>query len=289
MRKILLSILLAGAATSPALAQDADSPHRWHGDRPAENSQQQGRQNDRQQAREERQQVREDRQQARTERPNGGNFTGGNFNRGDQPRMERAQPQFDGSQQQADMNRRGAFDRSRFSRGDGGQVAVDQRQAFERANRQNPNWTGTRQYGDRSNWQQRSGNWNGSNDQYRQRQAYQQQYDQRRQLSSRWSTGGWNRDWRNDRRYDWRSYRNNHRSIFRLGIYYDPFGYNYRPFDIGYRLQPVYFGQNYWIDPAMYGLPFPPPGTAWIRYWNDALLVDTYTGEVVDAVRNFFW
>jgi hypothetical protein len=27
----------------------------------------------------------------------------------------------------------------------------------------------------------------------------------------------------------------------------------------------------------------------WIRYYNDALLVDVYTGEVVDAIRGFFW
>jgi hypothetical protein len=26
-----------------------------------------------------------------------------------------------------------------------------------------------------------------------------------------------------------------------------------------------------------------------VRYWNDALLVDMYTGEVVDEIRGFFW
>jgi hypothetical protein len=39
----------------------------------------------------------------------------------------------------------------------------------------------------------------------------------------------------------------------------------------------------------MYRLPYAPPGTRWIRYWNDALLVDVYTGEVVDEIPNFFW
>jgi Ni/Co efflux regulator RcnB len=113
----------------------------------------------------------------------------------------------------------------------------------------------------------------------------QQQYRDR----SRWASGGWNRDWRNDRRYDWRGYRDRHRSIFHIGIYYDPFGYSYRPFNIGYRLQPYYYGQQYWIDPAMYSLPYPPPGTEWVRYWNDALLVDIYSGEVVDVIHGFFW
>jgi len=99
----------------------------------------------------------------------------------------------------------------------------------------------------------------------------------------------WNRGWRNDSRYDWRRYRNNHRSLFNLGIYFDPFGYNYRRFDIGYRLYGAYLGQQYWIDPALYGLPYPPPGAQWVRYWNDAVLVDMYSGEVIDVIRDFFW
>ena len=100
----------------------------------------------------------------------------------------------------------------------------------------------------------------------------------------------WNPDWRNDHRYDWRQWRERHRSTFHVGFYYDPFGYNYRQFEVGYRLTPAYFGQQYWIsDPWDYQLPPPPPGAVWVRYWNDALLVDMYSGEVVDAIRNFFW
>ena len=50
------------------------------------------------------------------------------------------------------------------------------------------------------------------------------------------------------------------------------------------------FEQHYWInDPCEYRLPYAPPGTRWIRYYNDALLVDMYTGEVVDVIRDFFW
>lgn len=52
---------------------------------------------------------------------------------------------------------------------------------------------------------------------------------------------------------------------------------------------PAYFGESYWIDPAMYGLPYPPPGAQWVRYWNDAVLVDMYSGEVIDVIRDFFW
>ncbi|WP_409574764.1 RcnB family protein [Sphingopyxis sp. PET50] len=30
-------------------------------------------------------------------------------------------------------------------------------------------------------------------------------------------------------------------------------------------------------------------GYRWVRYYNDALLVDTYSGEVVDVIYDFFW
>jgi Ni/Co efflux regulator RcnB len=106
--------------------------------------------------------------------------------------------------------------------------------------------------------------------------------------SSNWTS--WNHNWRNDRRYDWRNWRNRHRSHFHLGFYYDPFGWSYRPYSIGWRLWPSYYSSRYWIsDPWEYRLPYAPPGYRWIRYWDDALLVDTFTGEVVDVLHNFFW
>ena len=39
----------------------------------------------------------------------------------------------------------------------------------------------------------------------------------------------------------------------------------------------------------MYQLPYAPPGTQWVRYYNDVLLVDMYTGQVVDVIHGFFW
>jgi Ni/Co efflux regulator RcnB len=100
----------------------------------------------------------------------------------------------------------------------------------------------------------------------------------------------WNHNWRDDNRYDWRSWRNHHRSHFHLSFYYDPFGWSYRPYSIGWRLWPSYYSSRYWIsDPWEYRLPYAPPGYRWIRYWDDALLVDTFTGEVVDVIHNFFW
>jgi Ni/Co efflux regulator RcnB len=100
----------------------------------------------------------------------------------------------------------------------------------------------------------------------------------------------WRGDWRSDRRYDWRRHRDRNRSIFRIGIYYDPFGWNYRRHNVGWRLWPDYYSARYWLDdPWQYRLPPAYPGTRWIRYHNDALLVDVWTGEVVDVIYNFFW
>jgi Ni/Co efflux regulator RcnB len=100
----------------------------------------------------------------------------------------------------------------------------------------------------------------------------------------------WNRDWRRDNRYDWRRWRDDHRSRFHVGIYYDPFGWGYQPFSIGWRLWPNYYSSQYWInDPWDYELPYAPPGTQWVRYYNDVLLIDLYSGEVVDVIHGFFW
>jgi hypothetical protein len=100
----------------------------------------------------------------------------------------------------------------------------------------------------------------------------------------------WSSNWRSDHRYDWRNYRNRYRSVFHLGRYNDPFGYGYRRFSIGFSLFPGYYSSNYWLnDPYQYRLPPAYGPYRWVRYYNDALLVDTYTGEVVDVIYGFFW
>ncbi|MEO7655437.1 MAG: RcnB family protein [Sphingomicrobium sp.] len=101
----------------------------------------------------------------------------------------------------------------------------------------------------------------------------------------------WNsKNWRNDRRYDWNKHRNKYWWLFQLGSYYDPFGWGYQPYQTGWRMWPSYYSSNYWInDPYYYRLPYAPRGTRWVRYWDDAVLVDTWSGQVVDVIYNFFW
>jgi len=101
----------------------------------------------------------------------------------------------------------------------------------------------------------------------------------------------WNRQWRDNSHYNWFSYRSSHPSNYRLGNYYAPYrNYNYRRLSIGFYLDSLFFSQNYWIDnPGDYRLPDVYGPYRWVRYYDDALLVDIYTGEVVDVINNFFW
>jgi len=278
MRKIIISILLAGAAASPAFSQDNGRRHEDSDSTIVE----------RQQAREQRNEARE---QARSERSGGG----GNVERSQQQREQfqarqraqteaHARPTGNASTDATagTEHRQRADGVSRWTRDNVQQSGETARWTRDPSQRSGETGRWTR---DRTGWtDNRTGSIRDQGD-FRQSRGTQQRVNQR----SRWTNGGWNRSWRNDHRYDWRNYRHNHRSVFHLGIYIDPFDYGYRSFNIGYRLQPNYYGQRYWIDPGMYSLPYPPPGTQWVRYYNDALLVDVYTGEVVDVIQNFFW
>lgn len=101
----------------------------------------------------------------------------------------------------------------------------------------------------------------------------------------------WNRGWRNDNRYNWSYWRNQNRNRYRLSPYYSPYrNWSYRRFSIGLYLDSLFYSQRYWIgDPWQYRLPPADPGTQWVRYYDDVILVDTYTGEVIDVIYNFFW
>lgn len=76
-----------------------------------------------------------------------------------------------------------------------------------------------------------------------------------------------------------------------MAPYYWPSGYGYRtwypheylPFVF---LNATWFLNNYYY----YDLPVPPYGYRWVRYGPDALLVNVYSGEVIDVVYGvFYW
>ena len=286
MRKILISLLLAGAAVSPALAQD-------HGRHHDDNDNQR---EERSQAREERSQAREDRGQAREQaREDRGQAheqaqqmraqrfdDSGNAARAQQIEMrqryqEAARPDRRDFQALAEQ-RRDARDDARDQRIDQRQQVIRQRQEVIEQRQQDMR--------DRRELRQSS----------RRRPPVVSNVPRPgtqpplRVGSGHSNQQHWNTSWRHDGRYDWRNYRHHHRSLFHLGFYYDPFGWGYQPFSIGWRLWPSYYSSRYWInDPWMYRLPYAPPGYVWVRYWNDAILVDTWSGTVADVIPGFFW
>jgi hypothetical protein len=268
MRKALIGLLIAATATMPVASAAAQNWDRG------------GRRAERHEQRSERHQARSERRQ-RAERPQ---------------RQRAAQPQarFSAQERRGRVAQRPAV-QQRSWQGSAQRSArrdrtpdttyVPARQRYSQArqdSRRGSNWSGSnRQWdgrrdgsysGDRRWDGRRDGNWNRSGN-----------WNNRRH--------SWNRSWRNDRRYDWSGYRNRNRHIYHVGRYYSPYRHHrYSRFSIGFFLEPLFFGSRYWIsDPWHYRLPPAYPGTRWIRYYDDVLLVDMYSGEVLDVIHNFFW
>lgn len=135
-----------------------------------------------------------------------------------------------------------------------------------------------------------------TDDRYRNRGNSNQRWGNDRTRDRNWDRDrrgnhNWNRNWRSDQRYDWRRYRNANRHVYRSNRYYSPYrNHHYSRFSIGFHLQPLFFSQRYWIsDPWHYRLPPAYPGTRWVRYYDDVLLVDMYSGQVIDVIYDFFW
>ncbi|MBP8235949.1 MAG: RcnB family protein [Rhizorhabdus sp.] len=101
----------------------------------------------------------------------------------------------------------------------------------------------------------------------------------------------WDRAWRDDRRYDWRGYRDSHRNVYRLPRYVAPRpGFSYRRWYPGYRFDPWFYGSSYWIgNPWQYRLPPAYGDFRWVRYYDDAVLVDLRSGEIVDIIYDVFF
>jgi Ni/Co efflux regulator RcnB len=79
-------------------------------------------------------------------------------------------------------------------------------------------------------------------------------------------------------------------SSFRAAPFSYPGGWGYRRWAAGQFLPGLFLTQGYFIyNWNAYGLGPPPPGLQWVRYGPDALLVNVYTGQVVDTVYGVFW
>ena len=68
-----------------------------------------------------------------------------------------------------------------------------------------------------------------------------------------------------------------------------PRGWNYRAWRPGEVLPRLFIAQPYFLDYGYLGLPPPPPGTQWVRFGPDALLVDVYDGHILDVINGAFY
>ncbi len=228
--------------------------------------------------------------QVRSDRPDGQGRRDWNGQRGTgQGWNGQARPDAQAGQNRPDWNR--GQDRPGFDRGN---QQADRGQ-FDRNGR--GDWRNDGRGDNRGDWR------NGGRDGYQNRQpnrAYgnvqgygRGGYNQGRYNQGHYNQGGaWNRSWRNDNRYAWSNYRASNRGAYRLPRYYAPSGWGsgYRRFGVGFSLNSILYNQNYWIqDPYTYRLPEAYGAYRWVRYYNDALLVDLDSGRVVDTVYDIFW
>ena len=77
---------------------------------------------------------------------------------------------------------------------------------------------------------------------------------------------------------------------FRSGNYRAPRGYQQRHWGYGERLPRGYFVRNYWINNYLtFGLFAPPTDLIWVRVGDDALLIDRYSGDIVQVRYDVFY
>jgi len=206
------------------------------------------------------------------------------------------QPRADSRWNGNDRNRGQAGQDARPGRQNGAVQGNRDRRDWRDANRGNrpdtrQEWRGRqnndRRVDDNRRWD--NNRWNDRDNRNWNRGSAQNRFDDR----TRWNNQRrWDNGWRNDRRYDWRDYRTRYGDRYRAGRYHAPRGwdYGYRRFSVGIFLGAPLYANSYWLnDPWSYRLP-PAYGTLrWVRYYDDALLVDIRDGYVVDVIHDFFW
>ena len=215
---------------------------------------------------------RDARQDARDQRGSAGSNWGGNWRERREDVRDRQQDRRENIRERQQERREDLRDRQQDRR----DIYRDQR-----------NWRDQRdqsRYRDQRSWDQ---------SRYRdQRQAYRNGYG-RYYDGRRWNDYRvWNRsDWRRNQRYDWLRYRAANRSLFSIGRYYSPYrDHRYSRISIGFTLGSGFYSNRYYInDPWRYRLPEVYDPYRWVRYYDDVLLVDIYSGEVVDVIYDFFW
>lgn len=189
--------------------------------------------------------------------------------------QQRAQQELRGERAQRDSNR---GDRSRDDRrGDRGPQPQQERRE-SREDRRDWNRDGGRDYrrdGDRARRDA---------DRYR---DYGRDYNRDGRTDYRRAYGGPRRDYSGFRDYH-RSFNSSRR--FRAAPYRRPAGWYERRWTFGEFLPALFWSSSYWLnDFDYYDLPPPPYGTVWVRNYNDALLIDRDSGEIISVRYGVFY
>lgn len=301
MRKTMIMMLLASAIAVPGLAQadpgDGQNNRAAHGgwrERPAQQGAQADRgqvqrqprpeiRADRAEVRQDRREVRQDRREIRQDQAQARqNWRAGNDQAARQNWREAQRARVEAGADRRDLrqDRRETWrDRQAIANGVANSPAEQRRDWRQDRRDDRRDWRDDRN--DRRDWR--------DNDR---RDWRNDRHDNRWTDNRDWGRrdGDWRRDWRNDRRYDWRNWRSHNRDRFRAGRYYAPRGYGYSRWSLGYRLDPWFYGRNYWIsDPWEYRLPPAYGPYRWVRYFDDVMLIDVRDGQIVDIIYDFFW
>lgn len=190
--------------------------------------------------------------------------------------------------------------RDGWQNGRGGDWQRDGRRSDWQRDRRGNDWA---RDGRRGDWQRdgRRDDWRRDDWRRDGRQGWQRDRNWRRD-DWRWGWNGrpgwdhrdfrrWDNRWRANRSYNWLGWRNQNHFLFRPGPYFAPFrSHRYNRLNIGFFLDSLFFQPRFFInDPWAYRLPPAYGPYQWVRYYDDVLLVDIYTGEVVDVIYSFFW
>ena len=77
---------------------------------------------------------------------------------------------------------------------------------------------------------------------------------------------------------------------FHYGSYNAPRGFHYQRWTYGEYLPSIYWAHDYWLTSWwMFDLAIPPYGYEWVRYGDDALLVNVYTGQILQVDYGVFY
>jgi Ni/Co efflux regulator RcnB len=77
---------------------------------------------------------------------------------------------------------------------------------------------------------------------------------------------------------------------FHWGSYDRPDGWYYRRWGFGEYLPGAFWARDYWLTSWwLFDLAIPPYGFEWVRYGDDALLVNVYTGQILEVEYDVFY